>query len=137
MSRYLSMLFIFQYLFRVCQSCAQRCCVEQTRGISPQASHRTVRDSLPSYGSSYSINTFNSNNQRTNGTIDSDIVSELCPTIYRLSLNYSYTVYNDTLPIVPVLYAIYKTLWTNCILGIFQSNVSTLEVLGSSDAQCQ
>jgi len=28
MSRYLSMLFIFQYLFRVCQSCAQRCCVE-------------------------------------------------------------------------------------------------------------
>ncbi|MBF9018946.1 MULTISPECIES: hypothetical protein [unclassified Oceanispirochaeta] len=28
--------------------------VEWALGISPEASHRTVRDSLPSYGSSYS-----------------------------------------------------------------------------------
>src|SRR5690606_4221549 len=80
---------------------------------------------------------FNSNIQRANDKTDSDIVSEPCPTIYKLSSGYSYTFYSDILPILPVLYVKYKTLWTNCILGIFQSNVSTLEALDSSDVQCQ
>ena len=83
------------------------------------------------------FNTFNWNIQRANGKTDSDIASEPCPTICRLWLDCSYTVCSDILPILPVLYVIYKTLWTSYSLGICQSNESTLEVLDSSDVQCQ